>query len=308
DHGTFSPDGKHLAYVPLGLSSYMAWKRYRGGTTSAVWLADLADSSITKIPRENSNDFNPMWVGERVYFLSDRNGPTSLFRCDLATRDVRQVVDNTGLDLKSASLGPDCIVYEQFGEIHLFDLKTEKSQRVEIRISADLPGLRPRFVKAAKQIKNAELSPTGVRAVFEAHGEILTVPVKKGDVRNLTNTPGVAERDPAWSPDGKQIAYFSDASGEYELHLRDQSSLGAVKKYKLGVSPAFYYKPRWSPDGKKIAYSDVRDKLWYLDLESGKNVLVDTNTYYQRAFDPTWSPDSKWLAYSKVLKNHLRAI
>src|SRR5262249_49409463 len=153
---------------------------------------------------------------------------------------------------------------------------------VDIRISADLPALRPRFVKVAKQIQNAGLSPTGLRAVFEARGEILTVPAKKGDARNLTNTPGVAERDPSWSPDGKQIAYFSAASGESELHLRDQGGLGEVKEYALGEAPAFYYGPVWSPDGKKIAYTDSRAKLWYLDLESGKNHLVDANTYYRR--------------------------
>jgi tricorn protease len=308
DHGTFSPDGKSLAYVPLGLQSYAAWKRYRGGTTSAVWLASLADSSVTRIPRENSNDTHPMWVGDRVYFLSDRSGPKSLFCYDVNTKEVRQVVPSHALDVKSASAGPDCIVYEQFGSIHLFDLKTEKAHRVNIRVSADLPSLRPRFVKAAKQIQNADLSPTGVRAVFEAHGEILTVPAKKGDIRNLTNSPGAAEREPAWSPDGKWLAYFSDESGEYELHLREQSSLGDVKKYQLGQAPAFYYGPRWSPDGKKIAYTDSRLKLWCLDLGTHTNVLVDTNTYYLRTLDPAWSPDGKWLAYTKVLKNHLHAV
>jgi tricorn protease len=308
DHGGFSPDGKRLAYVPLGLSSYMAWKRYRGGTASAVWLADLADSSITRIPRTDSNDTHPMWVGDRVYFLSDRSGPTTLFCYDLESQKVRRLLEGKGLDIKSASAGPGCIVYEQFGSIHLFDLKTAKSRRVPIRVSADLPALRPRFVKVAKRIESADLSPTGVRAVFGVHGEILTVPAKKGDVRNLTNTPGVAERDPAWSPDGKRIAYFSDASGEYELHLREQGGLGEVKKYQLGQSPAFYYSPLWSPDGTKIAYTDNRAKLWYLDLESGKNVLVNSNTYYGRKFSPAWSPDSKWLAYARVLKNHLHAI
>jgi tricorn protease len=308
DHGTFSPDGKRLAYVPLGLSSYMAWKRYRGGTASAVWLADLADSGITRVPRKDSNDTRPMWVGDRVYFLSDRNGPTSLFCYDPQTRKVRDLLPTSGMDVKSASAGPDCIVYEQFGSIHLYDLKSEKAHRVPIRVNADLPALRPRFIKVAKQIETADLSPTGVRAVFGAHGEILTVPAKKGDVRNLTNTPGVAERDPAWSPDGKRIAYFSDASGEYELHLREQGGLGEVKKHALGQAPAFYYSPLWSPDGKRIAYTDNRAKLWYLDLESGKNVLVDSHTYLSRNFSPAWSPDSKWLAYAKVLKTHLHAI
>ena len=197
DQGCYSPDGKRLAYVPLGLQSYAAWKRYRGGTTSAIWIADLADSSVVRVPRENSNDSYPMWIDQRVYFLSDRKGPTTLFCFDLDTNNVRQVVANQGLDLKSASAGRDCIVYEQFGSIHLFDLKTEATKRIEIRVNADLPAARPRFVKVGKQLQNASLSPTGVRAVFELRGEILTVPTKKGDVRILTNTPGACERDPA---------------------------------------------------------------------------------------------------------------
>jgi tricorn protease len=308
DQGSFSADGKHMAYVPLGLQYYAAWKRYRGGTASAVWIADLNDSSVVKIPRSDSNDSYPMWIGERVYFLSDRNGPTTLFCYDTADKKVRQLVTNNGLDLKSASAGPDCIAYEQFGSIHLFNLQTETPTKIDIRVQADLPALRPKFAHAGKKLQNGALSPSGIRAVFEAHGEIITVPTKKGNYRNLTNTPAVCERDPAWSPDGKWIAYFSDASGEYELHLRDQSSLGDVKKYTLGNSPAFYYSPHWSPDSKRIAYTDNRAQLWYLDLDTGKNTLVTTNTYANNKFDPAWSPDSKWLAYSKVLKNFLHAI
>jgi tricorn protease len=309
DYGSYSADGKQIAYVPLGLQPYAAWKRYRGGTASAVWVADLADSSVVKVPRIDSNDTYPMWVGDRIYFLSDRNGANTLF-CYEGKGKVRQVISNNGIDLRSASAGPDCIVYEQFGSIHLMDVKTESAHKVDIRVNADLPAARPKFVKVGKQLTNPGLSPSGVRAVFEAHGEIITVPTKKGDSRNLTNTPGVAERDPAWSPDGKWIAYFSDASGEYQLHLRDQSSLGEVKKYTLGDAPAFYYSPRWSPDAKRIAYSDNRDNLWILELDSGKNVLVTTNSYYERGagFDPAWSPDSKWLAYARSLKNHLHAI
>src|SRR5262245_7590084 len=241
EQGAFAPDGSRFAYVPFRIGSAQAWKNYRGGSACFIWIADLADSRIVdQVPRTNSNDHYPMWINNRVYFLSDRDGPTTLYVYDLATKQVRKLIDNKGEYLKSASAGPDCIVYEQFGDIHLFDLKTEKSRRLDIRVNADLPTLRPRFVKVAKQIQNGGLSPTGVRAVVEARGEILTVPAKKGDVRNLTNTPGVAERDPAWSPDGKWIAYFSDASGEYELHLRDQSSLGEVKKYQLGNAAAIH--------------------------------------------------------------------
>jgi tricorn protease len=315
EEGSFSPDGKRIAYVPYSNrvpfpGGHVAWKRYRGGLASPVWIADLADSSVEKLPREKSNDFNPMWVGNRVYFLSDRSGPTTLFAYDLDTQKVSQLLDNGGPDIKSASACADAIVYDQLGELHLFDLKAEKQRRLDVRVAADIPGVRPRVEKVAKKIHKAGLSPTGARAVFEARGEVLTVPAEKGDVRNLTNTPGVAERDPSWSPDGKTIAYFSDESGEYELHLRPQNGLGAVKKVKLGDAPSFYYSPSWSPDGKRIAYTDKRLNFWYVDLDTGKSTKVDTSTY---ADDPltepmAWSPDGRWLAYAKQLKNYQNAV
>jgi tricorn protease len=306
--GSFSPDGRRLAYVPVP-PAFRIWKHYRGGLASHVWVADLEDSRVEKVPREDSNDFNPMWVGDKVYFLSDRDGPVTLYAYDTRTRQVRRVLENKGLDLKSASAGPGAIVYEQFGSLHRFDLETQQSQKLDVRVEAELPALRPRVVKAAKSIHSAGLSPTGARAVFEARGEILTVPAEKGDPRNLTNTPGVAERDPAWSPDGKSIAYLSDESGEYALHVRDARG-GEVKKYALGRAPSFYYAPRWSPDGKRIAYTDKRLNLWYLDLGSGTNTLVDTDNYDEetRSLDPVWSPDGRWLAYTKVLDNLLHAV
>ncbi len=308
NHGAFAPDGTHLAYVPLQLSPAEARKHYRGGTAAAIWLARLSDSSVRKLPRQGSNDHHPVWVGRRIYFLSDRNGTTTLFVYDTDSGKVRQALGNTGPDFKSLSGGPDCLVLEQFGSIHLFDLKTEKAHRVDIRVDADLPTLRPHYVKVARGLRNPGLSPTGVRAVFEARGEVLTVPVRKGAFRNLTNTPGVAERDPAWSPDGKRIAYFSDETGEYQLHLREESGMGPVKKFPLGEAPAFYYSPRWSPDGKKIAFTDNFLNVSYVDLDTGKVTRVDTNTYYRRTLEPAWSPDGKWLAYSKALRNHLDAV
>lgn len=308
DHGCYSPDGAQLAYVPHRLPPRMAWKRYRGGTASFIWLAQLSDSSIKPIPRKDSNDHSPVWIGDRVYFLSDRDGPTTLFEFDVKSGSVRKLLDNQGEDLKSLQGAPDCLVYEQFGSIHLFDLQTQRPQKLDIQIQADFPALHPRTVKAAKMITHAAISPTGVRAAFGARGEIFTVPLKKGDVRNLTRTNATAERDPAWSPDGKSIAYFSDAGGEYELQVRDQSGYGEPKKFSLGQAPSYYYHPTWSPDSAKIAYADVRSNLWLLDLATGENKLIDTQTYYSRGIDVAWSPDSNWLAYAKTLKNYLHAV
>jgi len=309
EQGSYSPDGTRLAYVPLR-PAFIAWKRYRGGRTTPIWIADLKDSRIEKIPRDNSNDFYPMWVGDRIYFLSDRNGRFSLFAYDLKTRQVREVVPNSGMDFKSASAGPDAIVYEQFGSLNLYDLKTGRTRRIPITLAGDLPTIRPSFERVARSIRDAGLSPTGVRAVFEARGEILTVPVEKGDIRNLTNSPGVADRYPAWSPDGRRIAYFSDESGEYALHIADQSGLGPTEKIPLDNPPSFYYSPVWSPDGKKIAYTDARLNLWYMDLEKKTPVKVDTDTYSkpERTLDPSWSPDSRWIAYTRQLRNHFRAV
>ncbi len=273
---SYSGDGNRLAYVPMQ-RAFQMWKRYRGGMTTPVWIASLSDSSIERVPRDNSNDYNPMWLGDKVYFLSDRNGPVSLFTYDTKTKKVAQALPNTGLDIKSASAyrdaGGDSIVYEQFGSINIYDLKSGKANPVNITISGDLPSVRARYEKVAPRITSAAISPTGARAVFEARGEILTVPAEKGDARNLTNAPASAERDPSWSPNGQWIAYFSDESGEYELHLRNQTGMGEVKKIKL--DPSFYYNPRWSPDSKKIAFVDKRLNLWYVDIEKGQPVKVD---------------------------------
>jgi tricorn protease len=307
--GSFSPDGAHIAYQPL-TQWQPDWKRYRGGQTSPIWIARLADSSIEKLPRDNSNDFNPMWIENRVFFLSDRNGAVTLFSYDPASKRVAQVIANNGLDIKSASAGPGAIVYEQFGSIHLLDPKSGKAQKVNITVNADLTGVRPRFERVGTRISSASISPSGARAVFEARGEILSVPAEKGDARNLTNTPGVMERDPAWSPDGKWIAYFSDESGEYALHLRDQTGMGEVKKINLGNPPSFFYSPTWSPDSKKIAYSDKALNLYYIEVAKGTPVKVDKNPLGLRnaVMEPFWSPDSRWIGYIKQVDNHLRAV
>jgi tricorn protease len=306
--GSYSPDGARLAYEPVP-RAFNAWKRYRGGRASYIWLANLSDSSVEKLPRTDSNDFNPMWIGNKIYFLSDRNGPTTLFAYDTATKRVTELLKNDGLDIKSATAGPDAIVYEQFGSLNLFDLKTNKARRLDITIKGDMQGVRARYEKVGNRISNYALSPTGARAIFEARGEIITVPAEKGDVRNLTNTQGVAERRPAWSPDGKWIAYFSDEAGEYELYLRAQSGQGEVKKIKL--APSFYYAPIWSPDSKKIAFSDKRLNLWYVDIEKGTPVKVETARRSLGGgsnFNHTWSPDSRWIAYTNQLPSWYNAV
>jgi tricorn protease len=309
--GAFSPDGSQLAYMPME-SAFTTWKRYRGGMTTPIWIATLASGQVVKVPRDNSNDFNPMWIGDKVYFLSDRNGPVTLFSYDLKTRQVQQLIENRGLDFKSAGPAPDAIVYVQFGSLHLYDLKSGKSRPVPVHLEADLAEVRPRFVKVGKGLRTPHISPTGARAVFEARGEIITVPAEKGDPRNITNSPGVMERDPAWSPDGKSIACFSDESGEYELHILQQDGMGDVKKIKLGGQPGFYFAPRWSPDGRKVAYVDNHLTIWYIDIEQKKPVRIDKDIYLTpwayAELTPVWSPDSKWIAYARRQKNFMRAI
>ena len=307
--GSYSPDGSQLAYVPLD-HAFEIWKRYRGGRTSPIWIAQLSDSSVTKIPRDNSNDFSPLWVDDRIFFLSDRMGPISLFSYDTRSKRVTQALENHGLDFKSASAGPGAIVIEQFGAIYLYDLKSGKAHKVDIQVTGDLPELRPHYLNVASRIENADISPTGQRAVFEARGEILTVPAEKGDIRNLTSTPGTDERSPAWSPIGARIAYFSDESGEYALYIKDQNGLGEAQKIDLGSPGSFFYFPTWSPDGKKLAYADKRLNLWYVDLEKKTPVRVfhDRFTGPQQIFRAAWSPDSKWLVYTQQELSHMRSV
>ena len=263
DRGWLSPDGQYVAYEPL--SQWQSdWKRYKGGQTQPIWIARLSDSTIEKVPRENSNDKCPMWVGDKIYFLSDRaGGVVSLFSFDTKSKRVEHVVENKGLDIKYASANGDTIVYEQFGTIFTLDAGSKTPKKVNIRVAGDFPGVRPRYEKVGGRIANVALSPTGIRAIFEARGEIISSPADKGDPRNLTNTTNVMERDPAWSPDSKKIAY----------NRHDVS-------------------------------------LWYVDVEKGANVKVDTNTFadFDNVLEPSWSPDSKWITYVKQLDNRLRAV
>jgi tricorn protease len=310
ESGNFSSDGNTLAYEPV-LQWEDAWKHYRGGQTKKVWLVNMKTLDLVKVPRENSNDFSPVWEGKTVYFLSDRGGSVSLWSYDTESKAVGQVLDNRGYDLKTVAAGPGALVYEQFGSLHVYDLASKKEHAVVVTIRGDLPELTPRMQNiAAHEMQNVEVSPTGMRVVAEAHGEIFTLPVEKGDTRNLTKTSGSAERDPAWSPDGKLIAYFSDASGEYQLYIRDQDGLLPPKVIDLGPNPSYFYNPQWSPDSKHIAYSDKHLHLWYVDAAGGKPVLVDTGLRgsFGASTELSWSPDSQWVAYTRDLENQLHAV
>jgi len=313
--GAYSADGKRMVYEPVDGgqfanegAAFVSWRRYRGGRASYLWMVDLATLDTRKIPRTDSNDFNPMMIGEKVYFLSDRDGATTLFRFDPQSGKVEKLIQNSGKDIVSASAGPGGIVYEQFGQIHIYELASGKEHAVPIEISADLTEVRPHFKNVAREIREMRISPTGMRAVFEAHGEILTAPAEKGDIRNLTNTPAVMERSPVWSPDGRSIAFFSDESGEYALHIKAQNGEGETRKIALPSQSGYYYDAKWSPDSRQIAFNDNQMNIWIADVAGGKVIKVDTDYSYELRRQFTWSADSKWIALVKALPNRFHAI
>ncbi|MBN1639653.1 MAG: PD40 domain-containing protein [Anaerolineae bacterium] len=308
ERGAYAPDGSQIAYTRIP-EPFWSWKRYRGGMTTRIWLLDLATYDYVEIPHGNASDTFPCWLGDTVYFVSDRSETVNLFAYQTRSGAVTQLTHHADFDVRSLTAGAGMLAYEQGGRIHLYDPTTQTSRALHISLGADLPATRPHFQRAVNAIRKAGLSPTGARALFEVRGEIVTVPAKKGEIRNLTRTPGVHERDPAWSPDGQRIAYFSDHSGEYELVIADQSGLQDKTTISLG-GRSFYYGPTWSPDGTKIAYTDKALNLYYIDLEDKTPVRVDTDTYDHpwRSLNPAWSPDSRWIAYTKRLNTHMRAV
>jgi len=302
NRATFSPDGKRMAYTPLR-EAFHQWKNYRGGTVSEVWLLTFSDYSVEKIsqPDGRCNDTDPMWIGEKIYFRSDRNGEFNLFAFDLRSKEIKQLTFHTDFPVIKASAGSGKIIYEQAGQLHVFDVEQAKSKKLTIGVAADLLELRPRYARDPRFIREAAISPSGARAVFEYRGEIVTVPAEKGDPRNLTNTTGVHERSPVWSPDGKSVAYFSDESGEYELHIQPQDGRGQVKKYKMSGS-GFYDSPVWSPDSQKISFADNSWSLYWIDLKTGVSKKIASERIFGpgrfRTVHSAWSPDSKWITYS----------
>jgi len=301
---SFSPDGEKIAYNPTS-QEFRTWKRYRGGWTNYIGIYDLKRNTYEEIPRSGALDQFPMWRGNAVYFISDRDGVMNLYRYDLGSKQTKKLTNYTEYDIKWPSAGADSIVYENGGLLYTYDLASGKVSHIPITVSSDLTETRAEIKNVSNLIRSFELSPTGVRALVEARGDIFTIPAEHGSIRNLTDTPGFHEQNAVWSPDGKWIAYLSDRSGEFELYLRPQKGGDEIRITSDGN--CYRYGPKWSPDGKKLAFWDKKQRLYYVDIDAKQPVLVDQA---ENGLDgtPAWAPDSKWIAYAKNEENQAAAI
>ncbi len=305
-----SPDGRFIAYSPFP-EAFSQWKNYRGGRFSRLWIFDTKTRAVEKVPQPagRSNDVDPMWAGGKLLFRSDRDGEFNLFAFDPATKKVERLTDFRDFPILSASAGAGRVAFEQAGVLHLYDIAQAASKRLTVGVAADLPELRERYARGGQWVFADGVSPTGARAVFEFRGEIVTVPAEKGDPRNLTRTPGVHETSPAWSPDGRSVAYFSDESGEYALHIAPQDGRGEVRKFKL-TGAGFYGAPNWAPDGAKIAFADNSCSLFWIDTKTGAVRKFASELVYQvdtqASALTSWSPDSKWIAYTLATPTFFR--
>ncbi len=311
---SYSPDGRRIAYIPTP-ERFEQWKNYRGGTTSRIWIYDTGDHSVQTIPQPEgrSNDTDPTWIGNRVFFRSDRAGEFNLFSFDTGSGEIVQHSEFEDFHLEDLAGSADTLIYEQAGYLHLYDPGSDRHERRRIGVAADLTETRPRWIEGPEYIRSASISPSGARAAFGYRGEVLTLPAKKGDARNLTRSPGIHERFPTWSPDGGSIAYFSDEGGEYGLHVRNQDS-GEVRRHELGGEHGgngFYQNPEWSPDGSRISYADNSMTLFVIDTDSGDVAKIASEYYYGPASprpDHSWSPDSRFIAYTLNTRSYMQQV
>ncbi len=306
--GKISPDGARIAYR-MNNSWDEERRNYRGGQNRPIWIVDLKTYDLTSPPWTDSKDMDPAWIGDTVYFISDRDGVANVWAYDTKLKKLAEATKFTDFDVKTLDAGAGSVVFEQAGYIHELDPKSGREHVVNIKVAGDFPWMMPRWEDVTSRMTNISLSPTGKRVVVEARGEIFTIPAEKGDVRNLTRSSASAERDPAWSPDGKFVSYFSDKSGEYRLMLEAQDGLTPPREITL-QNPTHYYTPSWSPDSKKLLFTDTKLNVWVLDVATGQAKVVGNDPWMvpQRTLNPSWSPDSRWVAYASRLKSLYRAI
>lgn len=314
--GSPSSDGRYWAYIKNNDPTErdrVAFKRYRGGGMPSIWIFDTQTKDIEIIPGEKSNDVKPVWLGDKVYFLSDREQIVNVFSYDIKTKKIEKLTNFKDYDVRTLTGQGMELTFEQNGRIHILNTVNKKTNTLSIALKADAMYKRPHYVDMLSQIRGFGISPTGQRALFESRGEIFTVPKEKGDARNISNSPSSHERYPGWSPDGKWISFISDKNGKYELVLRDQEAKTEPIYISLGKT-AFYYQPTWSPDSKKLFYNDAHLNLYYVDIDSKKITLVDddklssTTGRTSNHFQPSWSYDSNWIAYVKSLNNGVRTL
>lgn len=313
EFASYSQDGKQLAVV-FRSEVFRTWKRYRGGDVADIYVFNLQDNSSQNISSQiNAGEELPMWSDNSIYFLSD-NGPEkrmNLWRYDLTAKERKQVTDFKDYDVHFPSLGPSEIVFEAGGKLYVYALEGGQVKEVKVNVVSDKIALRPSIQSAEKFIQHASIGQDGNRVLVEARGDIFSLPAENGFVKNLTQTSGIAERYPAWSPDGRTIAYWSDESGEYELWVRNVEANTPPKKI-TNYGPGFRYNLFWSPDSKKLAFIDKAMKIQVVDATTGVTVNVDKGMRMSHGslegFTASWSPDSRWLTYSRDLENYHDAV
>lgn len=308
-YGEISPDGKYLAYTPI-TSWDPEWRNYRGGQAMPIWILNRETEELKRTPQtDKERHLDPVWVEDKVYFLSERDYVSNIWSFDMKSEELNQITFHKKFDIKSLDSHAEEIVYEQGGYLHLLNTETGQSAQIEINVAGDMNFAMPRWEDiSARSLRNAQLSPSGKQALFEHRGEIFRVAKEKGDWRNLSQSPGVADRYPIYSPKGDKIAWFTDKSGEYALQLADQNG----KRLKTIELPnaSYFFQPDWSPDGKHLSFTDTHYNIWVVNIETGDAKKVDTDRFAHpnRSMNPIWSPNSKWIAYSKQLTSHFKAI
>ncbi|MEM8927706.1 MAG: PDZ domain-containing protein [Bacteroidota bacterium] len=301
---SYSDDGQHIAYTTI-FDAFTQWKHYRGGRTSRIWVYDINDHSVVEIPKPTggSNDTQPQWIGDEVFFRSDRDGEFNLFSYDTQTKNVTKHTNFKDFPVINAKAHGTSLIYENAGTLHIYDASSKRDIALTLEINTDLLELRERYVSGSRYVRSGHISPSGLRVVLDFRGDIVTIPAKKGDVKNKTQTTGTHEKFPAWSPDGSTIAYFSDASGEYAIHLKTIAD-GSVKEIKLNGS-GFYGNIQWSPDSEKLSYADNGRNLYVTEVNTSKTTKIDQDDLFvpgdQRELFSDWSYDSNWIAYTKII-------